>query len=316
MTGTLHHIVVLAPLAGVADLDAAKARAAAAELAADFTTLILACAAPGLSTILPGEHTVWAGCSADAGIGELAAVAASCLSALSDRMRDRPLLVLAPPGPDGEALAALVAAALGFQPLGRCEGMTLTDTGLTAASQRGGRIRRQIACAAPATAILRPVGAPPTETPATIPPEALSPARDRAGSDLTIERRQLEERQAGLEGARLVVSGGRGLDPDGFALLGRIADRLGGAVGASLPAIDLGLAPVSRQVGQSGKFVSPDIYLAVGLSGTPQHLAGIAPVSRIIAVNSDPQAPIFQFAELGLVADWREALPALLAALD
>lgn len=316
MTGTLHHIVALAPLAGTADLDAGKVRAAAAEQASDFTTLFLAATAPDLSVTLAGERPVWAACDADAGIGTLAAAAVAGLSILSDRLPGRPLLVLTPPGPDGEALAAMVAARLGFQPLGRCEGVALTDAGLTAASQRGGRIRRQIACTGPATAVLRPMGAMPAGGQATMPAEALSPAADFAGCDLPIEQRQLEERQAGLEGARLVLSGGRGLDPDGFALLGRIADRLGGAVGASLPAIDLGLAPVSRQVGQSGKFVSPDIYLAVGLSGTPQHLAGVAPVSRIVAINSDPQAPIFQFAEMGLVADWREALPALLAALD
>jgi electron transfer flavoprotein alpha subunit len=119
-----------------------------------------------------------------------------------------------------------------------------------------------------------------------------------------------------LEGARLVVSGGRGLDAGDFQLLQELADRLGGAVGGSLPAVDLGLVPVSRQIGQSGKFVTPEVYLAVGLSGTPQHLAGVGAATRIIAINKDPTAPIFRFAEAGVVGDAKQILPCLLAALS
>ena len=122
--------------------------------------------------------------------------------------------------------------------------------------------------------------------------------------------------ETALEGARLVVSGGRGLDAEDFRTLRALADRLGGALGGSLPAVDLGLVPVSRQVGQSGKFVTPAIYLAVGLSGTPQHLAGIGPATRIIAINKDQSAPIFRFAEAGAVADAKILLPRLLAALS
>lgn len=91
---------------------------------------------------------------------------------------------------------------------------------------------------------------------------------------------------------------------------------LGGAVAASLPAVDLGLAPVSRQVGQSGKFVTPEIYLAAGMSGTPQHLAGIGTATRIIAINSDRDALIFGVAEAGAVANALALLPLLGAAID
>lgn len=313
MTDALHHIVVLAPCGSATDMDAGKARMAAAELAATagtgFSSLSLSSEGPEAVSLLPGERACWRPCPD--GIGAMARAAADTLAGWSDR----PLLVLTPPGPDGEALAALVAARAGFQPLGRCERLVLDGARIRATSQRGGRIRRHIACEGSATAVLRPQ-ATMAPLPGAVLPEAGPAAMDTGNGDLPVERRPLAERQAALEGARLVVSGGRGLDPDGFALLARLADRLGGAVGASLPAIDLGLAPVSRQVGQSGKFVSPELYLAVGLSGTPQHLAGIAPVSRIVAINSDPQAPIFQFAELGLVADWREVLPALLTALE
>lgn len=98
-------------------------------------------------------------------------------------------------------------------------------------------------------------------------------------------------------------------------MLEQIAEKVAGAVGASLAAVDLGLAPVSRQIGQSGKFATPEVYLAVGMSGTPQHLAGIGSATRIIALNTDPDAAIFRFAEAGVVADARILLPLLSQAL-
>ncbi|RXN88203.1 hypothetical protein C7R54_14805 [Achromobacter aloeverae] len=137
----------------------------------------------------------------------------------------------------------------------------------------------------------------------------------RAAYPLT--RLPRNEPHASLDGARIVVSGGRGMgDLAAFPILYDIAARLGGAVGASLPAVDAGWAPVTRQVGISGKYVSPDIYLAIGISGTPQHLAGIDPHTRIVAINNDEQANIFNVAEAGVVAEWQVLLPALLNALD
>jgi electron transfer flavoprotein alpha subunit len=137
-----------------------------------------------------------------------------------------------------------------------------------------------------------------------------------APSTLPLERTPLSDQSIALEGARIVVAGGRGLDEAGFAQLDRIAKALGGAVAASLPAVDLGLAAVSRQVGQSGKFVTPEIYLAVGMSGTSQHMAGIGSATRIIAINLDPDAPIFAVAETGVIADARILLPLLSLALE
>lgn len=125
------------------------------------------------------------------------------------------------------------------------------------------------------------------------------------------------ETEVNLDGARMVVSGGRGMGGDrGFELLRELARRLDAAVAGSLPAVDAGWTPVSRQVGQSGKYVSPAVYLAVGISGTPQHLAGIDPHTRIFAINSDPEAPIFGVASVGVVAPWEEFLPPLLEALS
>lgn len=135
-------------------------------------------------------------------------------------------------------------------------------------------------------------------------------------SDLSLVRQPLTDQQVSLESAQAVIGGGRGLDPEAFVQLERIAAALGGAVSASLPAVDLGLAPVARQVGQSGKFVNPLVYFAAGMSGTPQHFAGVGARARIIAVNSDGDAPIFGFAEAGAVADARELLPLLADALE
>lgn len=228
-----------------------------------------------------------------------------------------PVLVLTPPGPFGEEFAACLAVAAGLRPLGRCESIEMDSDGIRAArSGFGGRVSFVTevsgeSCAATMRAPrdVHPIAWSSDAAPHPVSLDApLSPA-------LNIHRTPLSERKRALEGARMVVSGGRGLDEAGFQLLEEIAEILDGALGASLPAIDLGLAPVSRQVGQSGKFVTPAIYLAVGLSGTPQHLAGIGAASRIFAINKDPEASIFEFAELGIVGDWREALPLLKQAL-
>ena len=131
-----------------------------------------------------------------------------------------------------------------------------------------------------------------------------------------VKRIKAEEEGVRLEEAAIIVAGGRGIGgAEGFSHLKELAALLNGAVGASRPPCDNGWVPPNRQVGITGRIVSPDIYIAIGLSGSIQHLSGCGQSKSIIAINNDPEASIFKYADFGVVGDWKKVLPTFTAKL-
>ena len=216
----------------------------------------------------------------------------------------------------GAELGPRLAFRLGTSIATGCERVELHDGTLTITRPCFGSKAREVlmlkSCPAVATVRARMNEAlPRSERNADI---VAVPLPNGATTTRVLERKRDDPGEGSrLETAKIIVAGGRGVgSADGFRTLETLAAAVGGAVGASRVACDLGWVPQSRQIGLSGKTVSPDLYIAVGISGASQHMAGCGKARAILAINTDPEASIFKDATFGVVGDYREIVPALI----
>ncbi|HVR88096.1 MAG TPA: electron transfer flavoprotein subunit alpha/FixB family protein [Candidatus Limnocylindria bacterium] len=246
----------------------------------------------------------------------VASVAAA--TALADRARsDAPDLVLVGATPSGRDIAARLAAKLGRPYLSECT--ALEFDGQAVVAQRGmyaGKVRARVRAALPAICSVRPNTFPLAEGTAEPSVTKVAPGDNGGLEFVRFEPTASAGGRVPLTEARVIVSGGRGLKgPEGWTMVESLADALGAALGASRAVTDAGWRPNEEQVGQTGKTVAPDLYIALGISGAIQHLAGMTSSKVIVAVNKDPDADIFKVCDYGVVGDVFEFVPAFTAAV-
>jgi electron transfer flavoprotein alpha subunit len=231
--------------------------------------------------------------------------------------KTEPAVVLLGATPQGQDLAARVAARLGLGLASDCTAFEVATDGrliITRPIYGGRAIATVIEKTTPQMVTVRPNVMMPLEldTSRTAPVEKLAVEMGDIRAKVIDLIQESGRQQVGLAEAEIIVSGGRGLKgPENFCLLEQLADVLGAAVGASRAAVDAGWIDHSHQVGQTGRTVTPNLYIACGISGAVQHLAGMKTARYIVAINKDPEAPIFRVADYGIVGDLFDVVPVL-----
>ncbi|MDX1468154.1 MAG: electron transfer flavoprotein subunit alpha/FixB family protein [Acidimicrobiia bacterium] len=247
--------------------------------------------------------------------------AAPLAAALADRIAaEAPDLVLFGQAYTDRDVAGRLAARLGVGVLSNASDVRMVDGGVETQHEIDGGTKIATASMSSRTPIvlIRPKSFPASAVGGTTPETASLELPDLGKADAVIVESHVEEREGPQLGeAAIVVSGGRGLgSAEAYDLVVKLAGLLGAATGATRAIVDAGWVPYALQVGQTGKTVKPDVYIAAGISGAMQHVVGMKDSTTIIAINKDPDAPIFSMADLGVVGDVHKVLPALIESLE
>ena len=243
--------------------------------------------------------------------GQYANQLAETMSALIIELAGKYDSIVSPASVSGKNFMPRVAAALDVAQVSEVVSVDAPDT-FTRPIYAGNAMQQvQVPAGSKKVLTVRPTAFKAVEANGSAAIETIGAAKNPGTSEFVKDEISKSERPE-LAGARVVVSGGRGMQSgDNFPMLEKVADRLKAAVGASRAAVDAGFVPNDYQVGQTGKVVAPELYIAVGISGAIQHLAGMKDSKVIVAINKDEEAPIFQVADYGLVADLFKAVPEL-----
>ncbi|MFB3050798.1 MAG: electron transfer flavoprotein subunit alpha/FixB family protein [Acidimicrobiia bacterium] len=290
---------------------------AKARTVGDVTAVYLGTGSDEAFAVL-GEHGASSVLHADAGdrlpSGPLAA-------ALADRIADEsPEMVLFGQAYTDRDVAGRLAARLDVGVLSNASDVRLTDDGVETDHEifGGSQVATASSSNGPFLVLIRPKSFPAEPIGGGAPSVVTLELPEVDGSEARVVESHVEEREGPQLGdAAVVVSGGRGLgSADAYDLVEKLAKPLGAATGATRAIVDAGWVPYAKQVGQTGKTVKPNVYIAVGISGAMQHLVGMKDAGTIIAINKDPDAPIFSVADLGVVGDVHKVLPQLIEALE